>query len=451
MSFYSLKCIYSVIHLLSILSFTTGIYFGGDPISGFFFHFTPWLFLQLLVCFAVAVCLSNYSYCCLSYDSLSSQLSILLTSICNGLFLKLYFDRHHNPSYKLFITVMTWISPCYAFTSALFDLFSAYMTVLFEASTSLSHDSPASSSATTTTTVDADTMKTLSDAYTLNLRHFHYYIFVLLVQSLFYFVVTLLIDTYWMLILTRCSIGVITVYKWTAGVIQLLYQCVSCLSMSCQCVKQSIYDRMTTTWHNNNHSDSTNREEHIRLLPKLEVNDNDNYDEENVLPNNNTSNNNNMNNTAHPNYASFQITNLQQTRIHHIHNSHPAPSHVPLVQTHIHTHIRADSSLPSFLDPLITPTSTVATNTNTSTSSTAPPTLVIHDLQLLPSMSLLPVIHPLNTSAINTNDHMSTATTTTTPASTTTTATAASKHINLRISAGESVAVMGFNGGGKTR
>lgn len=169
---------------LPLLAAYAGVYLGGDPVFGFFFHFTYDLFLRILMAFAVAVCASNYAFCCLSRDSLSSQLTMLLSSVCNGVFLKLFFKKHGDLTTA--ISFFTFVSPCFVFTTAAFDLFYCYVDMLFHTSTDIK-------------VAGADG----SAHNTLDTRHFDWLITVMLLQACAYMLITVQLDAHWTQLQTK--------------------------------------------------------------------------------------------------------------------------------------------------------------------------------------------------------------------------------------------------------
>ena len=116
---------------LTLLTVLFAILFGGDPIRSFFFctihQFPGSLFLASIILFSFAIVSSNYSFCVLSIDPLSSQLFALISTVSCGLFLKLFLSLHRDGIYfNRLSNILLLISPCYAFSSAMFDLFGYY-------------------------------------------------------------------------------------------------------------------------------------------------------------------------------------------------------------------------------------------------------------------------------------------------------------------------------------
>ena len=100
---------------------------GGEPIRDYFLtssSFLPGgLFLQSIYAFSFAVVASSYAFSALSSDQLSSQLLMLVSTVAGGVFLKLYLDRHSGPVFGFITTVFLWYSPCFTFSTCMFDLF----------------------------------------------------------------------------------------------------------------------------------------------------------------------------------------------------------------------------------------------------------------------------------------------------------------------------------------
>lgn len=112
-----------------LITVYTAVYVGGAPLSSFYFDLPPhagFLFLGVLSTFSLATVAGNYAFCALSSDSLTSQLSSVLSSILIGVCLKLYIRLQKYEDYSRVSTMLTVISPSFAFTSGLFDMFSQY-------------------------------------------------------------------------------------------------------------------------------------------------------------------------------------------------------------------------------------------------------------------------------------------------------------------------------------
>ncbi|KAJ1420217.1 ABC-2 family transporter protein-domain-containing protein [Ochromonadaceae sp. CCMP2298] len=98
------------------------VFCGGAPISLYFFDFDFCGIAVLLVAaFSVAVVGGSYALCCLSEDQLAAQL-LTLVSAAVAMFMKLYLDRQSEAFYKSVAQVLLWLSPCFAFTTSMFDL-----------------------------------------------------------------------------------------------------------------------------------------------------------------------------------------------------------------------------------------------------------------------------------------------------------------------------------------
>ena len=117
----------SVIVQFSLISVFLAVMIGGEPIRDYFLtssSFLPGgLFLQSIYAFSFAVVASSYAFSALSSDQLSSQLLMLVSTVAGGVFLKLYLDRHSGPVFGYITTVFLWFSPCFTFSTCMFDLF----------------------------------------------------------------------------------------------------------------------------------------------------------------------------------------------------------------------------------------------------------------------------------------------------------------------------------------
>lgn len=115
---------------------------GGEPIRDYFLSSSMadiqgGIFLESIFVFSFAVVASSYSFTALSSDQLSSQLLMLVSTVAGGVFLKLYLDRHSGPFFGFLTSVFLWFSPCFTFSTCMFDLFAlrgAQMSLKFGAS-----------------------------------------------------------------------------------------------------------------------------------------------------------------------------------------------------------------------------------------------------------------------------------------------------------------------------
>ena len=132
----------SIIVQFSLLSVFAAVMLGGEPIRDYFL--SPSLvdaqggiFLESIFVFSFAVVASSYTFTALSSDQLSSQLLMLVSTVAGGVFLKLYLDRHSGPFFGFLTSVFLWFSPCFTFSTCMFDLFAlrgAQMSLKFGAS-----------------------------------------------------------------------------------------------------------------------------------------------------------------------------------------------------------------------------------------------------------------------------------------------------------------------------
>jgi ABC-2 type transport system ATP-binding protein len=160
---------------LSYLCIFLAILFGGAPIRNFFFlDDSGSLFLLSLLVFSFASVASNYSLAVLSKDQISSQLLSLVSSICCGLFLKFFISLQGTISpYPLISTLCTLLSPSYALTSCLFELFTRYVKQLGKSVGIIERD------------------------VVLDLNAIYFPISVMCAQTIAYLLLTILIDTHW--------------------------------------------------------------------------------------------------------------------------------------------------------------------------------------------------------------------------------------------------------------
>ena len=114
-----------------LLSIYMAIMLGGAPIRDFFFDCEPYpglVFLVALISYAAASVSSNFAFAVVSSDQIASQLLSLVTTICGGLFMKLFLIMNADkPPYAQISTVMTWIAPSFALSSCLFEMFARYV------------------------------------------------------------------------------------------------------------------------------------------------------------------------------------------------------------------------------------------------------------------------------------------------------------------------------------
>lgn len=123
-----------ILLIFSFLCVALGIYLGGDPIYSYFFSYPPIdgvLILISLLLFAYAMVASCYVYATLSSNTLSSEIFILLSTICNGIFLKLYHDNHQQDYIiSLIHEVVLLLSPSYTLACIVFKMFEWHALVI---------------------------------------------------------------------------------------------------------------------------------------------------------------------------------------------------------------------------------------------------------------------------------------------------------------------------------
>lgn len=90
-------------------------------------RYTGRSFVRLLLAFAFAIVPAGYAYVVLSEDALVNQLVMLITTVCGTIILKMYLDRHrHISPYAEFAQLSMYVSPAYAFTSGIFEMFAIF-------------------------------------------------------------------------------------------------------------------------------------------------------------------------------------------------------------------------------------------------------------------------------------------------------------------------------------
>jgi hypothetical protein len=167
----------TVVMIIILLAVYAAIFFGGAPVNSFYFDLPPYfggLFLALIFSFSCAIVAANYAFNALSADELTSQLSCVLSSIMLGVCLKLYIQLHKADGLNSLSTAIKFISPSFAFTSALFDMFSQYATNIGKSSGVLNDEN----------------CPGLSNAVYFDIK-------VMLGQAVGYLTIVILIDMYW--------------------------------------------------------------------------------------------------------------------------------------------------------------------------------------------------------------------------------------------------------------
>lgn len=115
--------------MLPLCSVGVAVYLGGSPIRDYFITFPPFPFcLYIVSCasFSLAVVASSYCFSALSTDQLASQLTMLISAMVGGVFLKLYLDRHNSPPFLQVGAFFQVTSPVFAFSTCMFDMFKAH-------------------------------------------------------------------------------------------------------------------------------------------------------------------------------------------------------------------------------------------------------------------------------------------------------------------------------------
>ena len=117
--------------LLAFISILVAIYMDGPPISNFCLGATAEhsiIFVLSLCAYAASSVAANYLFACISVDQVTSQLFSLFSSLCGGLFLRLFIAlQAHVEPYIIIHRLWLWISPSYAFSSNTYVLFVRYV------------------------------------------------------------------------------------------------------------------------------------------------------------------------------------------------------------------------------------------------------------------------------------------------------------------------------------
>lgn len=159
---------------VSFIAIYTAISVGGPPISSFFLDsaYTN-IFLLSLCAYAAASVTANYFFAFHSVDQVSCQLLSLFSSLCGGLFFRLFIALHaHVEPYVTLHSVCLWVSPSYAFSSNMCDLFVQYVR----------HFNPHESTSTTVLTDDVSLFAPLVT---------------MCCQTVVYFLLTVVADAYY--------------------------------------------------------------------------------------------------------------------------------------------------------------------------------------------------------------------------------------------------------------
>lgn len=112
--------------LITYIAIGFAILLGGNPVSSFYMQFPPLFgifYISLCGLFSMAIVTSSYAFSAMSEDQLTSQLLMLITTIFNGIFMKLYFDKHMYQPYLMVSDIILSLSPSYAIATCFFELF----------------------------------------------------------------------------------------------------------------------------------------------------------------------------------------------------------------------------------------------------------------------------------------------------------------------------------------
>ena len=166
--------------LISLLSVSLAILIGGEPIRGYFLsstgplEFQGKILLESVFVFSFSVVAASYAFSARSSDQLSSQLLMLISTVAGGVFLKLYLDRHSGPLFSFLSSIFLWLSPCFTFSTCMFDLFALRATQM-----TLKFGVPMGSQAST------------------NIVEVYRCIYIMIFQIVFYMSITVAVDCYW--------------------------------------------------------------------------------------------------------------------------------------------------------------------------------------------------------------------------------------------------------------
>jgi ABC-type lipoprotein export system ATPase subunit len=115
--------------MIPYISIFLAIYLGGEPIRSFFMKFGQSKGLFFFLCsllFSMSVVASSFIFCALSDNQFTSQLFMLISTVCCGVFLKLYLDRNKYFPFNIVSQYFLFISPSFTFSTAMFYIFKEY-------------------------------------------------------------------------------------------------------------------------------------------------------------------------------------------------------------------------------------------------------------------------------------------------------------------------------------
>jgi ABC-type multidrug transport system ATPase subunit len=186
----------SFLLLLTLSSIYLAILLGGAPIRNFFFlNDSGILFFASLGTFSCASVAANYSFAVLSHDQISSQLFALMTAISSGIFLKLFISLQGSVfPFPQISSLCLYLSPSYAFSSCLFEMFTRYVKLLGKSVGIIS-----------------------SDTVPLSMQAVYFPLVVMCFQTLFYLILTVVIDTHWYPLVCRLQSLWDQFHHWIEG------------------------------------------------------------------------------------------------------------------------------------------------------------------------------------------------------------------------------------------
>lgn len=119
----------SIILLVSFTCIYIGIWIGGPPVRNFFFDSYSYpgvAFFASIVLFSSSIVSSNYALAVVSENETFSQLFAVISSISLGIFLKLFLCMQKTKIYLIVSNALILISPSFAFSTCILDMFAHY-------------------------------------------------------------------------------------------------------------------------------------------------------------------------------------------------------------------------------------------------------------------------------------------------------------------------------------
>ncbi|RYG68030.1 ATP-binding cassette domain-containing protein, partial [archaeon] len=167
-----------VLLFISLASIAIAIMLGDDPVSSFYVYsgiYHNAYLLSSMLAYAASIIAANYTVLGLADDALMAQLLVLVSNVL-VVFLKLFLDQYNaQPVYARLGDVFTYLSPSFAFVSAVFELFK-----LFSRDAVVAHDPSA----------------LITEAKSRGLRKIRGLICIMLIQAMAYALLYLALNTW---------------------------------------------------------------------------------------------------------------------------------------------------------------------------------------------------------------------------------------------------------------